>query len=298
METSVTAFDPSQPLLVFGGPYSNLEATRAMRQRAEALSIPPGNVICTGDVVAYCAAPEETARLVADWGCHVIQGNCEQQLAAGAEDCACNFEEGTECAALAKGWYPFANARMSPQMRAWMGGLPTTLRFTFAGRSFRVVHGGTDIVNRWVFPSERAVLAEEAVLADADVVVAGHSGLPSITRLGKRTWFNPGVIGMPANDGTADVWFGLVRALDHGGVMLSTHRLAYDHQSAAAGMRRFGHANGYARTLITGLWPSLDILPPVEREATGKRIRQRTLRLPPLTSSALRNEPSETAATP
>ena len=29
-------------------------------------------------------------------------------------------------------------------------------------------------------------------------------------------------------------------------------------------MRRFGHANGYARSLITGLWPSLDILPPAE----------------------------------
>ena len=275
------SFDTTQPLLVFGGPYSNLEATRAMRTRAEALSIPPQNVICTGDVVAYCAAPEETARLVANWGCHVIQGNCEQQLAAGAEDCACNFEDGTECAALAKGWYPFANSRMSADMRAWMGGLPTTLRFTYGGRTFRVLHGGTDIVNRWVFPSEREILTEEVVLAGADVVIAGHSGIPSITRVRNRVWFNPGVIGMPANDGTADVWFGLIRAIDDGGVMLSTHRLAYDHHTAAAGMRRFGHANGYARTLVTGLWPSLDILPPAERNATGQRLRARTLRIAP-----------------
>ena len=275
------SFDPTKPLLVFGGPYSNLEATRAMRQRAEALAIPAGNVICTGDVVAYCAAPEETARLVADWGCHVIQGNCEQQLAAGAEDCACNFEDGTECAALAKGWYPFANARMSDEMRAWMGNLPTTLRFSYAGRTFRVIHGGTDIVNRWVFPSEREILTEEIVLAGADVVIAGHSGIPSITRVRNRVWFNPGVIGMPANDGTADVWYGLIRAIDDGSAMLSTHRLAYDHHTAAAGMRRFGHANGYARTLVTGLWPSLDILPPAERNATGQRLRARTLRIAP-----------------
>ncbi len=225
-------FDPTKPLLVFGGPYSNLEATRAMRHRAEDLAIPANNVICTGDVVAYCAAPEETARLVADWGCHVIQGNCEQQLAAGAEDCACNFEDGTECAALAKGWYPFANSRMSDEMRAWMGDLPTTLRFTFAGRTFRVIHGGTDVINRWVFPSERDILTEEVVLAGADVIIAGHSGIPSITRVRKRVWFNPGVIGMPANDGTADVWYGLIRPIDDGGVMLSTHRLAYDHHTS------------------------------------------------------------------
>jgi len=284
------SFDTAKPLLVFGGPYSNLEATEALRRRADVLGIPPGNVICTGDIVAYCASPEETARLVADWGCHVIQGNCEQQLAVAAEDCACNFEDGTECATLAKGWYPYANTRMSDGMRAWMGGLPGTLHFDYAGRSFHVVHGGTAIVNRWVFQSERDVLAEEVVLSGADITIAGHSGIPYIARVGRRVWFNPGVIGMPANDGTAEVWYGLIRAID-GGVLLSTHRLAYDHHTAAAAMRRSGHANGYARTLITGLWPSLDILPPAEREATGQRIRQRTMRLGP------RAEASAEAAT-
>jgi predicted phosphodiesterase len=269
---------PSHPLLVFGGPYSNLEATVAMQRRAEALGIPASNTICTGDVVAYCAAPEETARRIADWGCHVLQGNCEQQLAVGAEDCACNFEEGTECATLAKGWYPFANMRMSGEMRAWMGALPETLRFNYGGRSFRVVHGGTELVNRWVFQSTRDVLAEEVALSDADIVIAGHSGLPFISRVGKHVWFNPGVIGMPANDGTPDVWYGLIRAVD-GQLLLSTHRLTYDHHTAAAAMRRHGHANGYARTLVTGLWPSLDILPTAEREATDHRIRARTLRI-------------------
>jgi predicted phosphodiesterase len=274
----VISFDPTKPLLVFGGPYSNLEATQALRARTEALAIPAGNVICTGDVVAYCAAPEETARLIADWGCHVIQGNCEQQLAVAAEDCACNFEEGTECAALAKGWYPYANARMSDDMRAWMSGLPETLRFTYAGRTFRVVHGGTAVVNRWVFHSERDVLAEEVALSGADITIAGHSGIPYIARVGSRVWFNPGVIGMPANDGTADVWYGLIRTVEDG-LLLSTHRLSYDHHAAAAAMRRHGHTNGYARTLVTGLWPSLDIFPPAEREATGKRIRARTMRV-------------------
>lgn len=242
------------------------------------LGIPARNVICTGDIVAYCAAPEEAAQFIAAWDCHVIQGNCEQQLAVAAEDCACNFEEGTECAALAKGWYPFANAMISSEMRTWMAQLPETLYFSYAGRGFRVVHGGTAIINRWVFQSERDVLTEEVTFSGANITIAGHSGLPYIARIGRRVWFNPGVIGTPANDGTADVWYGLVHALDSG-LVLSTHRLAYDHNAADAAMRRSGHANGYARTLITGLWPSLDILPPAEREATGKRLRQRTMRL-------------------
>lgn len=266
------------PLLVFGGPYSNCRATGALIAEAGRLGIPPSRVVCTGDVVAYCAEPEETARAIAGWGCHVIQGNCEQQLAEGAEDCACNFEEGSACDLLAKGWYPFSNARMSPEMRAWMGGLPETLHFRYGGLTFRVVHGGVAQVNRWVFASDTTTLADEIAMAGADVVIAGHCGVPFIERSGSATWFNPGVIGMPANDGTTDVWYGLVR-IDASGVVLSTHRLAYDHAGAAAAMRKSGHANGYARTLITGIWPSLDIFPETEREATGKRIKPRSVRI-------------------
>src|ERR1700730_8770519 len=43
------------PLMVFGGPYSNLEATRAVLDEATRLSISADRIICTGDVVAYGA---------------------------------------------------------------------------------------------------------------------------------------------------------------------------------------------------------------------------------------------------
>ncbi len=267
------------PVLVFGGPYSNRRALSALRARADELGIPASQTICTGDVVAYCVEPEETTAAVRAWGCHVVAGNCEQQLAAGAADCACGFEEGSECDRLAKGWYPFANERISPASRAWMAALPSELTLRIGGLSFRVIHGGVRQTNRFVFASERDVLAEELAAADSDVVVAGHCGLPFLEKVGRGVWFNPGVIGMPANDGMPDVWYGLI-ALEDDQVVLSTHRLGYDHISAAAGMRRFGHANGYARSLITGLWPSLDVLPPRERAATGKRIRPRALCVP------------------
>jgi predicted phosphodiesterase len=266
------------PLMVFGGPYSNLHATLALQAEAQRLGIGPSHVICTGDVVAYCAEPEETARLVADWGCHVIQGNCEQQLAEAADNCACNFEEGSACDLLAKGWYPFANERVSNEMRQWMGGLPQTLRFRFGGVSFRVVHGGVEEVSRWVFASDETVLGEECARSGAEITIAGHCGLPFVARSGRQVWFNPGVVGMPANDGTPDVWYGLVKTTD-AGIALSTHRLAYDHRTAAAGMRRYGYGNGYARALVTGLWPSLDILPPAESAQTGIRLKPRVVRV-------------------
>jgi predicted phosphodiesterase len=267
------------PVLVFGGPYSNVRAVTAMRARADELGIPPACSVCTGDVVAYCVEPEETTAAVRAWGCHVVAGNCEEQLAAGWADCACGFDVGSECAGLAKGWYPSATEPIPRASRVWMAGLPSTLTFRVGGLGFRVIHGGVRQVNRFVFASQRDVLAEEMAWADADVVVCGHSGLPFVEKVGRGVWFNPGVIGMPANDGTPDVWYGLI-GIEGDHVVLSTHRLSYDHVAAAAGMRRFGHANGYARSLITGLWPSLDVLPPAETAATGKKIRPRTLRIP------------------
>ena len=273
------SFQEGSPLLVFGGPYSNLPATRAMRTEAARLGVPAANIICTGDVVAYCAEAEETTALVRDWGIHTIAGNCEEQLAVGSEDCACGFEEGSACDLLAKGWYPYANARISDSSRTWMKHLPSTLEFRYAGARFKVIHGGTSQTNRFLFASQTALMREELARTDADVVIGGHSGLPFIARIGAKVWFNPGVIGMPANDGTSDVWFGLVTMDASCEPRFELRRLAYDHRAAAAALRRSGHANDYARTLVTGVWPSLDILPAEERAMTGKRLRPRSLTL-------------------
>lgn len=266
------------PLLVFGGPYSNMRATQALRAEAHCRGIPPERTICTGDIVAYCAEPQETVGLIRDWGCHVIQGNCEEQLAGGRDDCGCGFEEGTECDVLAKGWYPFAQARVAADDCAWMATLPSRISFSIAGISAHVLHGGTDAVSRFVFASEPALISAQSSVLDALLVIGGHAGLPFIERIDSaRVWFNPGVIGMPANDGTADVWFGLITPQADGTVRLSTHRLKYDARVTAAAVRRWGYADGYARALVTGVWPSHDILPPAELAATGKPLRARSL---------------------
>ena len=265
--------DPTRPLLVFGGPYSNLAATRALIEEAARRDIPPTQVICTGDVVAYCAEPEDTVSLIRDWGCHVVAGNCEEQLANGAEDCGCGFEEGTACDLLAKGWYPFANARVSAETRAWMASLPHSLEFRSGRMRCLAVHGTPSVTNQFVFGSEKATLDAELESVEADLVLAGHCGIPFVHQKRGKVWFNPGVIGMPANDGTPDGWYGLIEPQADGGLSLSLHRLRYDAASAAAAMRRWAYADSYATSLVTGIWPSFDVLPPRETERTGRRLK-------------------------
>ena len=82
-------------------------------------------------------------------------------------------------------------------------------------------------------------------------------------------WHNPGVIGMPANDGTARGWFSVLTPRP-GGLEIHHHALDYDAAGASRAMRAAGLPEPYATALQTGLWPSCDVLPPAELARRGQ----------------------------
>ncbi|MEL6289246.1 MAG: metallophosphoesterase family protein [Pseudomonadota bacterium] len=267
-------------LLVFGGPYSNLEALDALIAQANVHDIEPSAVICTGDLAAYCANPAEVIARVRDWGCHVVAGNCEVQLAQGADDCGCGFGDGSACDLLSRQWYTFASGRVDEPARMWLGSLPRAATFTFAGERFRVIHGGHRQMNRFIFASDTDAIDEELSEIPEDHVIAGHSGRPFITlRDRARLWFNAGVIGMPANDGSPQTWYGML-SRSAGGLVASTHPLTYDATTASAKRAATGTSLPYAEALVTGRWPSEDILPLPERECAGQPLSPATVVLP------------------
>jgi predicted phosphodiesterase len=269
-------------LLVFGGPYSNLQALRALRREAGRRGLGPDRCICTGDVVAYCADPVASVDEIRDWGVRVVAGNCEEQLAADSEECGCGFEDGTLCQVLAEQWYAFARRSLGADERGWMAALPDRIALTAAGRRIVAIHAAHDSTSRFIFASTDGAVKEEAIAAlGADIVLAGHSGLPFTQRLAGGVWHNAGAIGIPANDGTPATWYSLMAATAGRRLAVSHHRLAYDHRAAAAAIRAAGLGEGYARALETGLWPSLDVLPRAERARTGRPIRPGSFEIGP-----------------
>ena len=59
---------PDAPMFLFGGPYSNLQATRAALDFARRLDIPATRVFCTGDIVAYGADARACVELLREAG--------------------------------------------------------------------------------------------------------------------------------------------------------------------------------------------------------------------------------------
>lgn len=260
-----------QPVLVFGGPYSNLEATQALLQCASAMEIPPERMNCTGDVVAYCADPDATTDLIASSGIVVVKGNCEESLSADSDDCGCGFAEGSICDTLSVQWYAHAREKLTSASKRWMANLPRLIEFEMARRHFTVVHGAPSAINQYIFEStEDAIVVSEIERSRSDGVLCGHSGLPFTRFVDGRLWHNAGVIGLPANDGTPRVWFStLTPAGDK--IVIEHHALGYDHVRAAQKMRKRGLPEAYAQTLESGIWDNCEILPAAETKQQGRQ---------------------------
>lgn len=259
----------SGKLLVFGGPYSNFQALSELQKIAEQLDIAPQNIICTGDVVGYCAQPEESVRLVKDWDIHCISGNVEQNIVRGENDCGCNYTEGGRCDMFSRTWFPFAVRSLSADSVRWMADLPQHLHFSYAGKSVAVVHGSPAHVSEFVFKSTPWATKEknfEATLSK--VILAGHAGLPFADVHENYYWLNAGVIGMPANDGTPRVWYLLLDDAE-GTFSYSFESFTYDNVLANQLMQANELPDAYAKTLLTGIWDNCEILPEEEKALQG-----------------------------
>jgi uncharacterized radical SAM superfamily Fe-S cluster-containing enzyme len=259
----------SGPVLIFGGTYSNIQATTALFEAAHRHGIAPGQMICTGDIVAYGADPQACVDLIQAHGIATVMGNCEEQLAADAADCGCGFTPGSACDRLASAWFSYARRRLDDDAKRWMASLPRRIDLAIGGRRLAVVHGAPSQINRFIFGSDpEPMLANEISLTGCDGVIAGHCGLGFTRTAGDGIWHNTGAIGLPANDGTPRGWYSvLTPAAD--GFTIATHPLVYNHTAAAAAIRRAQLPSDYADALETGLWPNFDILPLPERSITA-----------------------------
>lgn len=247
-----------EPVVLFGGPYSNLQAL-------EALSTIIGErpAICTGDVVAYGANPVQTVNLMKAMAVRCIAGNCERQVAEGGLDCGCGFENGSTCDLLSQGWYSFLSSECDPDTITWLADQPELGVFMQNERRYAVIHGGATSINRFVWPDSQSevfleeITALEKRLGRVDGVVSGHCGIAFHRKIEGYQWINAGAIGLPPHDGRPETRYAI---LADGDVIFE--RLSYDHEAARNAMVKAGLTQGYHDTLQTGLWPSEDVLPP------------------------------------
>ncbi len=147
-----------------------------------------------------------------------IQGNYEESLASGREDCNCGYTDPRDnhFAGIS---YGYTERNCSPGFKAWMGTLPERRRVRVGDRELLLVHGSPRRVNEFLFHSTSPVPFLEVLLDQqrCDGVLCTHTGLHWHRRLPSgRDVVNVGVIGRPANDGNTHVWYALLEAREDG----------------------------------------------------------------------------------
>ena len=259
-------------LLFFGGVYSNLQSLAALKTIAEESNYAPQNMFCTGDIIGYCAQPNECIDLIKAWGIRTIAGNVELQLRDGENDCGCDFNAGGRCDIFSKNWYAYAQRNITKENLAWLQTIPHHIQFSWQGKQVLLVHGSWFRTAEFIFKSTDWTLKEANFTATgADIILAGHCGLPFAHEQNEKLWLNPGVIGMPANDGSDKVWYATLQE-EGDALAYRFHRYCYDFATASRLILENGLPASYAKTLNTGLWDNCEILPAEEAAAMGRGV--------------------------
>ena len=141
---------PYSCLAVFGGVYSNHFALEALLEAARGDGARA--VYCLGDLGGFGPNPDRVRPLLEQGGVLAIQGNYEESLAAGHEDCNCGYTDPRDNY-FAELSYRYTAANTAAAFKRWMGNLPLRRRVQIGDREFLLVHGSPRRINEFLFAS-------------------------------------------------------------------------------------------------------------------------------------------------
>ena len=136
-----------------------------------------------------------------------------------------------------------------------------------------ILHGSFFNTSEFIFKSTPWKTKQDNFEATkSNVIIAGHSGLPFHQENKNNLWINPGVIGMPANDGSPKVWYAILDNKNDA-LSFSHHSFHYNHKLTSDLMKENMLPKEYAQTIISGIWDNTEILPTHESSLQGIKIK-------------------------
>ena len=203
-----------------------------------------------GDFVGYGAFPEEVVASLREVEAVSIVGNYDRKvLKFPGKKKRWQARKAPEKLAA----FRWAHEHLSPDSLAHLAELPRERRMTVNGVRVLLTHGSPACDSEPLTEAtDEARLTELAALADADLVVCGHSHRPMAREVGGVLFVNTGSVGRPAGGDPRACY--AVLTIDADAPPAVEHvRLAYDVARAAEAIRRSGQAEAFARMIELGV---------------------------------------------
>ena len=255
-------------IAVFGGIYNNYLALEATLEDTRRRGVEA--VFCLGDMGAFGPHPDRVFPLLECGNVLAIQGNYDESLAIGLDNCQCGYTDPRDNT-FARLSYEYTFQRTAPENKAWLSRLPTHRRVILGEYRLLMCHGSPRRINEFLWESTSPHCLLEKLCRDfaADVLLCTHTGIKWHRALdGDRHTINVGTIGRPENDGQVNVWYTLLTAGDS--LEVEFVPVHYDYETLAREMEQENLPVEFIETIQTGWWTTcLEILPAKER-ARGK----------------------------
>ncbi len=172
--------------------HSNLEAFEAVLEDIKRRGLK--NILCCGDIVGYCANPNECCKLVRDNKVVTVKGNHDQN----AVDLK-NLDDYEETAAAALRW---TNKQLSEENKEFLNNLPKMKSIDIKGLKILLLHGSVDNALYGMIDHRKpeSFYADQVERSKSDILAIGHTHIPMIKRVGGNMIVNPGSVGQPRDN--------------------------------------------------------------------------------------------------
>lgn len=236
-------------ITVFGDIHANLPALEAVFTDMAARKL--DNLYCLGDLVGYGTFPNEVIAAIRERDIPTIMGNYDQGVGQDSDDCGCAYRT-PEARALGERSIAWSNAHTTADNKAYLRQLAASIPLQLGDLKVLLVHGSPRKVNEYLYEDRPEASLERLLdLAEADVLVCGHTHLPYHRVLGSgRHVINAGSVGKPKDDDPRAGY--LVLSAENGTLSVEFIRVPYDVEKAAQAIEAVEMPDEFAEMLRRG----------------------------------------------
>jgi predicted phosphodiesterase len=245
-----------------GGPYNNFAAVEAFLKETQDFTYR----FCLGDMGGFGPYPNRTLELIRNSNLICLQGNYDEAVGNGKAECGCGYLDPRD-RYFAQISFDYTFKNTSEEHRSWLRNLPNHIEITWGEKKILLCHGSPESVNEFVWQTESSdeKIKQWLETFRVDAIGATHSGLPWIRHVPtQRFWFNVGVVGRPAHDGSQNVYYGTMTQIENT-LTPKLIELNYDPGPVVAAMKAENLPIEFCESLEKGIWTTCcKILPAAE----------------------------------
>jgi putative phosphoesterase len=236
-------------IAVFSDIHANLPALEAVLADMDARGL--NERYCLGDLVGYATCPNEVVDAIRSSGVPTVMGNYDQGVGNDSHDCGCAYKT-PEAKALGNRSIAWTNAHATAESKGFLRRLAARISLQLGDLRVALVHGSPRKINEYLFEDRPDASLERLLdLAEADVLVCGHTHLPYHCVLPSgRHVVNDGSVGKP-KDGDPRACYAILEA-EGRELRVTFVRVAYDVERTARAIEASDLPHEFARMLRTG----------------------------------------------